>query len=168
MRLAFCLAALTLTGCGYHVANTADALPKNIHTIAIPPVRNVTIQYKISDLLNTYISREFISRTRYKVTPDVADADAVLTVAVVSFVSFPTIFDPIAQRATGVQAIVTVQLTLRDKSGAVLFTRPNQEFRQRYEISTDPQKYFDESEPAMQRLATDVSRSIVSAVLEKF
>ena len=160
--------SLALTGCGYHVANTASALPNTIHTIAIPPVRNITTQYKISDLLNTYISREFISRTRYKVTPDPSHADATLTLAVVNFVSFPTIFDPIAQRATGVQAVLTIQITLRDKAGVVLFTRPNYEFRARYEISVDPQKYFDESEPAMQRLSTDAARSIVSAVLEKF
>ena len=160
--------SLALTGCGYHVANTASALPNTIHTIAIPPVRNITTQYKISDLLNTYISREFISRTRYKVTPDPSHADATLTVAVVNFVSFPTIFDPIAQRATGVQAVLTIQITLRDKAGVVLYTRPNYEFRARYEISVDPQKYFDESEPAMQRLSTDAARSIVSAVLEKF
>jgi hypothetical protein len=58
-----------------------------------------------------------------------------------------------------------VTFTLRDKAGTVIVTRPNFEVRERYEISIDPKQYFDESEPAMQRLATDVSRDIVSAIL---
>jgi outer membrane lipopolysaccharide assembly protein LptE/RlpB len=164
-RAPLLLLAAALAGCGYHVAGTGDSLPKTIHTIAVPPIKNVTIQYKLSDLLNTYISRELISRTRYKIVPDPNGADAVLTAAVVNLVSYPTIFDPIAGRATGTQVIVTVTFTLRDKAGAVIVTRPNFEVRERYEISIDPKQYFDESEPAMQRLATDVSRDIVSAIL---
>jgi outer membrane lipopolysaccharide assembly protein LptE/RlpB len=159
---------LTLASCGYQVANSADALPKTIHTIAIPPIKNNTVQNKFSDLLNTYISREFISRTRYKVTPDLSDADAILTAAIVNLVTYPTIYDPIAGRATGSQIIVTVTFTLRDKSGKVIVNRPNFEIRERYEISIDPKQYFDESEPAIQRLATDIARTIVSAVLNKF
>jgi outer membrane lipopolysaccharide assembly protein LptE/RlpB len=168
MRRAILFLVLALSGCGYHVGGTGDTLPKAIHTIAIPPVKNVTIQYKLTDLLNTYISREFISRTRYKIVPDPAEADAVLTAAVVNFVTYPTIFDPIAGRATGTQVIVSVTFTLRDKAGVVIFNRPNFEVRERYEISIDPKQYFDESEPAMQRLAGDVSRTIVSAILNKF
>ncbi len=159
------LPLLFLMGCGYQVANTADALPKNIRTIAVPPIKNVTIQYKLSDLLNTYISRELMSRTRYKIVPDPSEADATLTAAVVNLVSYPTVYDPIAGRATGTQVIVTVTFTLRDKAGTVLITRPNFEVRERYEISIDPKQYFDESQTALQRLAADVSRDIVSAIL---
>jgi outer membrane lipopolysaccharide assembly protein LptE/RlpB len=168
LRLAFLLLAASLSGCGYHVVGTADALPKNIHTIAIPPVKNTTTQYKLSDQLGTFLTREFISRTRYKTVVDPKDADAVLSCGVVNFVSYPTIFDPNAGRATGVQVIVTVNVTLRDKAGVVLFTRPNFEVRERYEISIDPKSYFDENEPATQRLAQDIARTVVSAVLEKF
>lgn len=157
-----------LAGCGYHVAGTVDALPKTIHTIAVPTVRNSTTQYKISDLLGSAIGREFISRTRYKVVTDSQDADAILSCSVVNFVSYPTIVDPTTSRATGVQAILLLSVTLRDKAGNVLFNRPNFEVRERYEISIDPKNYFDESEPAMQRLAQDVARSVVSGVLEKF
>ncbi len=64
--------------------------------------------------------------------------------------------------------MVTVAVTLRDKAGKVLYTRPNFETHERYEISVDPKNYFDESEPAVQRLSQDVARSLVSAILEKF
>ncbi len=162
------LLMLILAGCGYHVAGTTDALPKTINTIAVPAFGNVTTQYKVSDLLATAVTREFISRTRYKITADPQSADAVLSGAVVNFISYPTIVDNVSGRNTAVQVIVTVSVTLRDKAGTVLFTRPNFEVHERYEISIDPRNYFDENEPAMQRVSRDVARSVVSAVLEKF
>lgn len=165
---ALCLLAVALTGCGYHVAGHADLLPKNIKTIAVPAFGNVTIRYKLADRLATQVTREFIERTHYAVVADPSQADATLTGAVVNFVSYPTTFDPVTSRASGVQAIVYLQLLLMDKTGKVLFNRPGMEIRERYEISVDPATYFDESGPAMDRLARDVARSVVSAVLENF
>jgi len=60
-------------------------------------------------------------------------------------------------------------VTLTDRSdGKVLFSRPNLEVRERYEISVDAKTYFEESDVAMERLSRDVARSVVSAVLENF
>jgi hypothetical protein len=168
VKTAVFLSILFLTGCGYHVAGTANALPPAIHTIAVPAFKNVTTQYRVSDLLAGALTRELISRTRYHVTANEQEADAILTGAVVNFASYPTIFDPVAGRATGVTAIVVIAVTLRDKAGNVLYNRPNFESHERYEISVDPKNYFDESAPAMQRLAQDVARSLVTAILEKF
>jgi len=162
------LFALALGGCGYHVAGTTNALPKTIVSIAVPAFGNVTTQYRVSDFLGSAVTRELISRTQYKVTANPDGADAVLSGAVVNFISYPTILDNNSGRNTAVQVIVTVSVTLRDKAGVVLFSRPNFEIHERYEISIDPRNYFDESEPAMQRLSRDVARSVVSAVLEKF
>jgi Lipopolysaccharide-assembly len=168
MKAAVGLLAIALTGCGYHVAGHADLLPKNIKTIAVPAFGNVTIRYKLADQLATQITREFIERTHYAVVADPKQADAVLTGAVVNFVSYPTTFDPVTSRASGVQAIVYLQLLLMDKAGKVLFNRPGMEIRERYQISVNATTYFDESGPAMDRLARDVARSVVSAVLENF
>ena len=167
--LAFCFFLFVLASCGYHVAGTTDVLPKNVKTIAIPAFGNITTRYKISDLLAAAITREFISRTRYQIVSDPGQADAVLTGSVVNFVSYPTVFDSKTGRAAGIQAIVMMQLTLRNRAtNAVLFDRPHMEFRQNYEISVDPRAYFDESEVGMDRLSRDVARSVVSAVLENF
>jgi outer membrane lipopolysaccharide assembly protein LptE/RlpB len=166
--LALSLIALFLAGCGYHVSGHADLLPKNIKTIAIPAFGNVTIRYKLADRLAADVAREFIERTRYAVVADPTKADATLSGAVVNLVSFPTTFDPATSRASGVQVIAMLQILLVDKGGKVLFSRPGMEVRGRYEISVDPKAYLDESGPAADRLARDVARSIVSAVLENF
>jgi len=165
---AFCLLpfALLLISCGYHVGGRADLLPKNIKTIAIPAFANVTTRYKLSDRLSAAITREFIERTRYNVVADPGQAEATLSGAVVNMFAYPTILA--AGRNTGVQAVVVLQVTLRDRAGAVLFSRPNLEFRERYEISVDPNTYFDESDAALERLSRDVARSVVSAILENF
>ena len=165
---AVCLLAIALSGCGYHVSGHADLLPKNIKTIAIPAFGNVTIRYKLADRITANVTREFIERTRYAIVADPKQADAVLTGSMVNFVSYPTTFDPVTSRASGVQAIVYLQLILMDKTGKVLFNRPGMEVRERYEIAVDAAGYFDESGPAMDRLARDVARSVVSAVLENF
>lgn len=165
----FAVGCVASISCGYRVAGRADVLPKNVKTIAVPAFANVTTRYRLSDLLASAITREFISRTRYRITADPNEADAVLSGSVVNFFAYPTIYDPKTNRAAGVQAIVMMQISLRDRANnAVLFNRPNMEFRQNYEISVDPKAYFDESDAAMQRLSRDVARSVVSAVLENF
>lgn len=160
--------SLLLAGCGYHVAGTANLLPAGIHTIAVTPFRNASIQYKLSDYLTESVSREMITRTRYKIVADPAKADAVLSGAVANMFNSATVADPVTGRSSGAQVIVQIQVRLTDKNGKVLFDRPNIEFRERYEISVNPQQYFDESQAALQRLSKDVARTVVSAILENF
>src|SRR4029077_5075590 len=103
------------------------------------------------------------------VGPDLTNADAVLPAAISTSLSYSTVYDPATNRASGAQVIVILQVTLTDRSnGAVLFSRPNFEVRERYEISVDARTYFEESGVAMERLSRDVARSVVSAVLENF
>src|ERR1700679_2533927 len=170
-RMVFTLALVAIsfgvTGCGYQVAGTADPLPSDVHTIAVLPWTNVGTQYKLSDYLAEAVSRELITRPRYRVVPNPAQADAVLSGAVANMYSGATVSDPI-KGATGAQLVVQIQVKLIDRNGKVLFERPNVEFRERYEISVNPQQYFDESQVAVQRLSKDVGRTIVSAILESF
>jgi len=159
----------TLTSCGYHVAGKADLLPKNIKTIAIPAFGNATHNAKLSERVTSALTREFITRTRYKIVADPNEAEAILTGAVSSILSYPTTLDTVTGRASGAQVIVYLAITLTDRStGAVLFTRPLFEVRERYEISVNAATYFEESDSAMERLSRDVARSVVSAVLETF
>jgi Lipopolysaccharide-assembly len=156
------LGLLLTTSCGYHVAGKADLMPKRITTIAIPEFGNITRRYKLSEDLTNAVTREFISRTRFHVVADPNQAQAILTGAVINYFSYPI-------TTSSVQVIVILQVRLTDRSdNKVLFERPNFEVRERYEISTDPRAYFDESGVAMQRLSRDVARSVVSAVLENF
>lgn len=165
--------AAMLAGCGYHVSGSTDLLPKTIHTIAIPAFDNVTTRYKLTDRLPEAISRELIARTRYRIVPEAAQADAVLRGVIVNYVGYPTVFDQASGRASGLQANVTMQISLTERAtGKVIFSRPSFEMKQQYEISTvssgNPRAYFEESETALNRLSRDLARKLVSAILENF
>jgi hypothetical protein len=163
------LLCLSLSSCGYHIAGKADLVPKNVHTIAIPPFSNITTRYKLTDHLPQAISREFRARTRYQIVNDQNQADAVLSGAVVNYIAYPTIIDQTTGRASGLQVYVTLQITFTERAtGKVIYTRPNYEAHQRYELSINANTYFEESDAAIDRLAQDVARDLVSSILENF
>lgn len=162
------LAALLLAGCGYHTPGANTVLPPTVHTIAVTPWASLGVQYKLPNLMAEALSRELLTSTRYKVVGNPNDADATLTGSIVNVISGASVADPVTGRSTGAQVIVRMQVRLTDKSGKVLFERPNLEFRERYELSINPGQYFDESEVALQRLSRDAARSVVSAILENF
>jgi hypothetical protein len=163
------VSCLLFAGCGYHVVGHTNVLPKTIKIIAVPEFGNGTAQYRLPVLITADVTRELISRTRYTVVADQSMADAVLVGAITNYSNYPIIFDPTSGRATSVQVIVQLQLTLTDRhTGKVLFSRTGYEFRERYEVALDPQQYFDENSTAMQRLSKDAARSVVSAILENF
>lgn len=155
--------------CGYHTAGKADLVPKTIHTIAIPAFANTTTRYKLTGQLPEAMAREFISHTRYRVVPDVNTADAVLQGSVLNLTSFPTVFDPATGRASAVEVHVYLQVSLIDRAtGKTIFTRPNFEVRDRYQISTNASAFFEESDVALDRLSRQTARQVVSAILENF
>jgi len=163
------LLPLILASCAYKFGANDTVLPKTIHTIAIPAFNNLTTRYKLTDQLPEAISREFLTRTRYRVVPDVNTADAVLHGSVINYSFYPTIYDPATGRAAFAELHVTLSVTLTERAtGKVLFERKNFEVRETYQISPDPVQYFEESEPALKRAGQQVARSIVSAVLENF
>ncbi|MBI4877899.1 MAG: hypothetical protein HY822_24980 [Acidobacteria bacterium] len=163
------LALSLLAGCGYHVSGHADLLPKNIRTIAIPAFGNATVRYRLGDLLPGALTREFLTRTRYRIVADPNEADAILSGTLVNYNSYPAVFDPASGRASGVIMVAALSITLTDRAtGKPLFVRPSMEVRERYEISVDSRAYFEESYTAVERMSRDVARSVVSAVLEKF
>jgi outer membrane lipopolysaccharide assembly protein LptE/RlpB len=168
LALGAALLTVALTGCGYHVAGKTNLMPKTVRSIAIPSFTNGTTVYKVTDRLTAAVTREFISRTKYQIIADPKSADATLTGAVLQISTFPTVYDPVTFRAANVEVHVNLRIRLTDRSGKVLFDRPNLEARERYEVSVDPTTYFDESEDAMVRLSKDVAQTIVSSILENF
>jgi hypothetical protein len=161
---------VALGSCGYHVAGKADLVPKDVHTIAIPPFINGSVKYKLSDSLPEAIGREFITRTRYKPVSDPTQADAVLTGSVIRYVAYPTLINQATGRTSGLQIIVILNVSLTERAtGKVIFARPYYEAHQRYELSTiNNYQYFDESGAGIQRLSKDVARDLVTSILENF
>jgi RNase P/RNase MRP subunit p29 len=162
-------AAAFLCACGYHTGGRADLLPTTIQTIAIPPFTNASNRYKITDVMAEAITREFISRTRYKIVPNPDAADAILHGAVVNYTAGTTVVDPTTGRATAVDIHIYLRLTLEERAtGKILFQRPSMEVRERYQVSVNPSAFFEESDDAVARASEQTARQVVSAILENF
>ena len=158
-----------LSSCGYHVSGHADLLPKSIKTIYVPAFANNTNRYRLSDRLAKSITRELNSRTRYRVVNDPGSADAILRGSVLNLYAATTTFDSTTGRNAGVEVYVVLNVNLTDRvTGKALYSNPYMGVRERYEISTDPLAYFEESDTALDRMSRNVATAVVSAILEDF
>jgi outer membrane lipopolysaccharide assembly protein LptE/RlpB len=155
-------------GCGYHTVGHGQ-LPENVNTIAIPAFKNETLTYRIEQMLTASVAREFTTRTRYHIVNHTSDdADATLTGTVVSTVATPLTYDTATGRAASVLVVVSMRVTLTDRSGKVLYQNPSYVFREQYEVSQDLSSFFEEDSPAFRRLSEDFARTLVSNILEGF
>jgi len=175
--LALLLIASTLSGCGYHVAGRNNALPKTVHVIAIPALENKTTTYRIEQRLTAATIHEFLAATPYKIvsTPNGGDAilrGKVLTVETVPllFVSTPaTPTQPSTTRATTMLVTMKCEVTLTEAAtDRILFHTDNFLFRNEYELSTDIKSFFEEQDPALDRMAQDFAKRLVAAITENF
>src|SRR5205807_5411580 len=158
-----------LGGCGYHVAGRGEALPKSIHVIAVPALENKTTSYRIEQRLAAAMVHEFLAKTTYRVVSDPANGDAVLRGKVLSLEAVPLLFDTATGRATTMLVTVKCEVTFEEReTGRVLYHTDNFLFRNQYEISTDVKSFFEEQDPALDRLAQDFAARLVAAVTENY
>jgi outer membrane lipopolysaccharide assembly protein LptE/RlpB len=169
LGLALVALSLTLSGCGYHVAGRSDALPPGIHVIAVPALENATTSYRIEQRLTSATVHEFLARTPYKVVSNPSDGDAVLHGKVVGLEVVPLLFDTASGRATTMLVTVKCEVTLTQTSTQkVLYHNDNFMFRNEYELSTNVTSFFEEQDPALDRVARDFAQRLVAAVTENY
>lgn len=161
--------AVTGAGCGYRVGGQGTRLPSDLQVIAVPAFQNQTSVMGLEQRLTSAVMEEFIQRTRYRVVGKPERADAVLWGTVKRVTSSPVVFDPTTGRASAVQVTVELAVELREQGEEnVLYANSNYVFREQYEITGDLDTFFEEQDPAFDRLARDFAASLVSAVLENF
>jgi hypothetical protein len=166
--LTLCLMLFSIS-CGYHVAGRGDLLPPDIKTIAIPAFINQTHTYQIEQRMTAAVTREFIERTHFRVTPNPQGADAVLTGIVKNVSSGVITYDPHTGRATSLQIQVISDVKLEDlHTHKLLFSNSNYIFRAQYQVSQTTSGLFEEDKPAQDRLSRDLARSLVTSILEGF
>lgn len=168
--LAVVLAALaSLSACGYHSAGHTSRLPQDVKVLDVPMFVNQTQTYRIEQILTQDVVRELIARTHFRVvTGDYTSPDATLTGTVLSAQANPLTYDAQNGRISSAMVVVTMKVSLVDRSGHVLFENQNYSFRQQYQVSREVTSFFEEGTPALQRLSQDFARTLVSDMLEGF
>ena len=165
------LAAATLisAGCGYHVAGRSPQLPAGWGSIAIPAFKNDTTRYRIEQRLTEAVIHEFLTRTKYRVIQNENDADGVLHGEVLSIETAPVIFNSTTGEVELMLVTVHAKVLLVDrKTSQTVYKNNDMVFRDEYQISSDVQSFFEEQDPALERMSRDFAARLVSNVLEKF
>lgn len=170
LGLGFLVASsVVLCGCGYHVAGVSSRLPSDWQTIAIPSFKNDTTRYRVEQKMTEAVIREFIARTKYKIVQDENGADAVLRGEVLSVETTPVLFNATTGEVTTMLVTVQTKFQLLDnKTQKRLYHMDDMTFRQEYQISTDVASFFEEQDPALERMSRDFASKLVANVIENF
>jgi hypothetical protein len=159
--------ALMFDVCGYKPAGKGKSLPANIKTIAIPVFQNSSLKYRVEQRFTQAVIDEVLKRARaLRVTTTPEDADAVLSGDIRSFRAAGSLLDDLGRtRVWDVRIVLSV--TVRDqRSHKILYQNPRIAFDGEYELSDDPQSFFNEENPAVDRIAKDFAQTIISTILE--
>ena len=161
--------AFFAAGCGYHVAGHASQLPSEWAEIAIPAFKNDTTTYRIEQRMTEAVIREFTTRTKYRVVQDSKSADAVLHGEIISIETDPMLFQATTGEVTMMLVTVHTKVELIDtKTEKPVYKNDDMVFRDQYQISTDVKSFFQEEDPAVERMSRDLASHLVSNVLENF
>jgi hypothetical protein len=162
------LPAVAAAECGgYKRVDLDGTLPKEIETLAIPTFRNPSLRYRVEQRFTDAVTREVLRRARrLAITSDQQNADAVLTGEIKDLRSSGALLDDTG-RTRMFEVVVVAAVTLRiRKPPKVLFDNQRLVFRGEFELSDDPESFFNEEDPAVDRIARAFAASVVSTILE--
>lgn len=166
--------ALANSGCGYALAGRGSFLPDYIKVVAIPPIENRSTYLAVEQVMTQKIRDEFIGRGKYEVFSEASGADAVLTGEITGISAQAMGFND-QQFASRYLLVMTMRMQLTDaRTSMVLWSNDAMTFREESELAQrgvtelDRTAFVDQEKSSFDRIATDVARSVVTAILEAF
>lgn len=147
---------------------TNSGLPKHIRKIAVPAFQTEArgLRYRVGSRFTNAVTREIIRRGNgLRVQGSTAGADAVVEGTIRDF-SFSGVLLDREGRARVYEITIISAVTVRDlKEDKILYDNQNFTFRDSFEFSEDPRSFFNEEDPAVERIARAFSESVVSAIV---
>jgi hypothetical protein len=147
---------------------TNSGLPKNIKTVAVPAFQFEArgARYRVESRFTEAVTREIIRRGNgLKVQGTLAGADAVIEGTIRDF-SFSGVLLDREGRARVYEVTIVSAVTIRDlDNNKILYDNQNFIFRDSFEFSQDPRSFFNEEDPAVERMARAFAESVVSTVV---
>jgi len=150
---------------------TNSGLPKRIKTVAVPVFQFEArgVRYRIESRFTEAVTKEIIRRGRgLRVQGSLEGADAVIEGNIRDF-NFTGVLLDRAGRARVYEVTITAAVTVRDLGeNKILFNNQNFIFRDSFEFSEDPRSFFNEEDPAVERIARAFAESVVSTIVNGF
>ena len=171
---AIVLLSAVVSGCGYALAGRGSFLPADIRTVGVPLLENRTNTARIEQMITDKVRTEFIGRGKYEIVPTSAGADAVLSGAITSISTDPV---GVTDQQLASRYLFTITMSVRftdSRSRQVLWSNEALTFRAEYDTRTRGTAQLtgavllEQEGPAVERLSTDLARSVVSSILEAF
>ena len=167
-----CACVAASSGCGYALAGRGSFLPTTIKTVGIPKLENRSTFFQVEDILTEKIRAEFIGRGKYTVRPEETGADALLTGEVLAISVVPVGINE-QQLASRYLFTVAMKMEFTDThTQDVIWSNDSLVFRGEYDLGTqatvEGATFLDQQRSSMDRIATDVARTVVTAILEAF
>jgi hypothetical protein len=166
--------ALVSSSCGYALAGRGSFLPDYIRVVGIPPIENRSTYQQVELVLTEKIRTEFIGRGKYTIVPEASGSDAVLTGEITGVSAQPVGFNE-AQLASRYLFTMTMRVQLTDsRTSMVLWSNDALTFREESELTSrgttvlEGAAFVDQERGSFDRIATDVARTVVTAILEAF
>ncbi len=168
--LRYILAACTVfAGTGFtdcYKPVTNSGLPKNIKVVAVPAFQTEArgLRYRVDSRFTEAVTREIIRRGNgLKVQGERAGADAVLEGTIRDF-NFTGVLLDSEGRARVYEVTIVTAVTIRDlRENKILYDNQNFIFRDSFEFTSDPRSFFNEEDPAVERMARAFAEAAVSA-----
>jgi len=147
---------------------TNSGLPSHIKTVAVPAFQFEArgMRYKVESRFTDAVTREIIKRGNgLKVQGSRAGADAVLEGTIRDF-GFSGVLLDREGRARVYEVTIVTAVTIRDtRDNKILYDNQNFIFRDSFEFSQDPRSFFNEEDPAAERMARAFAEAAVSAFI---
>lgn len=148
---------------------TGTGLPQHVRTVAVPAFQNSALRYRIETQFTEAVINEVVRRGRgLRVISEPDGADLVVDGVIKSF-NFTGVLLDERGRSRIFEVTVTAAVTVRDQvENRVLYDNQNYVFRGEYEFTRDPRTFFNEEDPAVQRIARSFAESVVSTLVNGF
>ena len=148
---------------------TKNQLPTRIRTVAVPAFQNQALHYKIETRFTQAVINEIVRRGRgLRVQSEREGADAVIDGTIKSF-NFGGVLLDERGRSRIYEVTITASVTVRDQVlNRVIYDNQNYVFRGEFEFANDPRTFFNEEDPAVQRIARNFAESVVSTLVNGF
>lgn len=147
---------------------TNSGLPKRIKRVAVPAFQFEPegARYRVAARFTEAVMREIIKRGRgLKVQGTRQGADAVIEGTIRNF-SFTGVLLDRQGRARVYEVSIVSAVTVRDlEEGKILYDNQNFVFRDSFEFSEDPRSFFNEEDPAVERMSRAFAESVVSTIV---
>jgi hypothetical protein len=175
-RMAVAFALLPLQGCGYALVGHGVSVDPSIKRIGVPLFKDTTGKPGLDQKVTAKVVEELLKRGRFDVVQQSEGVDALVEGEVRAYQVTPVSFSGVAGDLTQTQTQAT-RYAIR-VIAAVKYTKVGEKepiwqndtfsFSDEYDITGDPNTFFDREDQSIDRLLQNFARNLVAAMLEAF